>query len=52
MLWLTSEVTKQLLAIAEEKSKQMSLSSNIAIVDNGGNLIAFHRMEHARIAGN
>uniref|UniRef100_UPI00406BF174 GlcG/HbpS family heme-binding protein n=1 Tax=Heyndrickxia sp. FSL K6-6286 TaxID=2921510 RepID=UPI00406BF174 len=51
LLWLTSEVTKQLLAVAEEKSKQMSLSSNIAIVDNGGNLIAFHRMEHARIAG-
>jgi len=29
----------------------MGLKSDIAIVDDGGNLIAFHRMDNARIAG-
>jgi uncharacterized protein GlcG (DUF336 family) len=45
------ETAKRLIAVAEQKSRQMGLSSNIAIVDDGGNLIAFTRMDHARIAG-
>ncbi|WP_019119561.1 GlcG/HbpS family heme-binding protein [Brevibacillus massiliensis] len=48
---LTLETAKRLIAVAEQKSRQMGLSSNIAIVDDGGNLIAFTRMDHARIAG-
>jgi uncharacterized protein GlcG (DUF336 family) len=48
---LTLETAKQLIAVAEQKSRQMGLFSNIAIVDEGANLIAFARMENARIAG-
>ncbi|GIP31740.1 heme-binding protein [Paenibacillus sp. J2TS4] len=51
MVKLTLETAKKLLAAAEQKSRQMGLSSNIAIVDDGGNLIAFQRMDNARIAG-
>ncbi|MCZ8513056.1 heme-binding protein [Paenibacillus filicis] len=40
-----------LIEATEQKSRQMGLSSNIAIVDDGGNLIAFHRIDKARIAG-
>ena len=51
MAKLSSEAAKRLLAVAEQKSRQMGLASNIAIVDDGGNLIAFLRMDNARIAG-
>ncbi|WP_053376469.1 GlcG/HbpS family heme-binding protein [Paenibacillus sp. FJAT-27812] len=51
MVKLTLEAAKQLLAVAEQKARQMGLSSDIAIVDEGANLIAFHRMDNARIAG-
>jgi uncharacterized protein GlcG (DUF336 family) len=48
---LTLETAKRLLEFAEQKARQMGLSFNIAIVDEGANLIAFHRMDNARIAG-
>ena len=48
---LTLEMAKKLLEVAEHKARQLGLSFDIAIVDDGGNLIAFHRMDHARIAG-
>ncbi|WP_407945384.1 GlcG/HbpS family heme-binding protein [Paenibacillus silvestris] len=48
---LTLEIAKQLLAVAEQKARQMGLSFDIAIVDAEANLVAFHRMNHARIAG-
>jgi uncharacterized protein GlcG (DUF336 family) len=48
---LTLELAKKLLAVAEQKALQMKLSFNISIVDEGANLIAFHRMDNARIAG-
>lgn len=48
---LTLETAKRLLVAAEQKSRQMGLSSDIAIVDDGGNLVAFLRMDNARIAG-
>jgi uncharacterized protein GlcG (DUF336 family) len=48
---LTLDIAKQLLAVAEQKARQMELSFDIAIVDEGANLIAFHRMDNARIAG-
>ncbi|RED59328.1 GlcG/HbpS family heme-binding protein [Cohnella lupini] len=51
MIKLTLEIAKQLLAVAEQKARQMETLSNIAIVDEGGNLIAFHRMDNARFAG-
>ncbi|OPH57859.1 cobalamin adenosyltransferase [Paenibacillus ferrarius] len=51
MFKLTLETAKQLLAAAEQKARQMGLSSDIAIVDEGANLIAFHRMDNARIGG-
>lgn len=51
MAKLTLETAKRLLVVGEQKSNQMELSSNIAIVDHGGNLMAFHRMENARISG-
>ncbi|MFK7692622.1 heme-binding protein [Paenibacillus sp. HJGM_3] len=44
-------MAKQLLAVAEQKARQMGLACDIAIVDAGANLVAFHRMDHARIAG-
>ncbi|MCY9661710.1 heme-binding protein [Paenibacillus chondroitinus] len=48
---LTLETAKYLLEVAEQKARQMGLNSDIAIVDEGANLIAFHRMDGARIAG-
>ncbi|MCM3629114.1 heme-binding protein [Paenibacillus glycanilyticus] len=51
MFKLSLEISKYLLAVAEQKARQMGLSSNIAIVDEGTNLIAFHRMDNAKIAG-
>ncbi|WP_078378697.1 GlcG/HbpS family heme-binding protein [Sutcliffiella halmapala] len=50
MVKLTLEIAKQLLSIAEQKARHMGLSCDIAIVDEGANLIAFHRMDNARIA--
>ncbi|SDW10890.1 heme-binding protein [Paenibacillus sp. CF384] len=51
MFKLTLDIAKYLLAVAEQKARQMGLSSDIAIVDEGANLIAFHRMDNAKIAG-
>ncbi|MDR9856329.1 heme-binding protein [Paenibacillus sp. VCA1] len=51
MTKLSLETAKRLIAVAEQKSRQMGLASNIAIVDDGGHLIAFQRMDRARIAG-
>ncbi|OAS14842.1 GlcG/HbpS family heme-binding protein [Paenibacillus oryzisoli] len=51
MFKINLETAKYLLAYAEQKAQQMGLNSDIAIVDEGGNLIAFHRMDNARIAG-
>lgn len=51
MYKLTLTTAKKLLEIAEQSARQMGLNSDVAIVDEGGNLIAFHRMDNARIAG-
>ncbi|MNI17411.1 hypothetical protein D3C73_707800 [compost metagenome] len=48
---MTLEIAKVLLEAAERKAKELGLASDIAIVDEGANLIAFHRMDNARIAG-
>nr|WP_202128793.1 heme-binding protein [Paenibacillus dendrobii] len=45
------DIAKFLLEAAEKKAKEMGLAENIAIVDDGANLVAFHRMDHAKIGG-
>ncbi len=47
---LTSAGAKKVLAAAESKALEMKLTMNIAVVDEGGNLIAFLRMDGARPA--
>lgn len=44
-------LAKSLLEAAEKQATSMGLVEDIAIVDEGGNLIAFHRMDNAKIAG-
>ncbi|WP_152395374.1 GlcG/HbpS family heme-binding protein [Paenibacillus guangzhouensis] len=51
MYELTLETAKGLIEAAERKARSMGLNCDIAIVDAGGNLVAFHRMDRARIAG-
>jgi len=46
---LTLAGAKLMLGVAEEKARRMGLSMDIAICDDGGNLLAFHRMDGARI---
>jgi uncharacterized protein GlcG (DUF336 family) len=48
---ITLETAKTLINTAEQKARQLGLAEDIAIVDDGGNLVAFHRMDEARIAG-
>jgi len=48
---LTLEAAKMLIHAAQQKAREMGISADIAIVDDGGNLIAFERMDGARIAG-
>jgi uncharacterized protein GlcG (DUF336 family) len=48
---ITLETAKTLINAAEQKARQLGLAEDIAIVDDGGNLVAFHRMDEARIAG-
>ncbi|BFH69014.1 hypothetical protein PsJ27TS7_30140 [Paenibacillus dendritiformis] len=50
MMKLTLEAAKMLLAAAERKARELALSEVIAIVDEGANLLALHRMDNARIA--
>lgn len=48
---MTLELAKMLLAAAERKGRELGLACDIAIVDDGANLVAFYRMDNARIAG-
>jgi uncharacterized protein GlcG (DUF336 family) len=50
-LIISLRTAKALLEAAEKQAMSMSISEDIAIVDEGGNLIAFHRMDNGRIAG-
>jgi glc operon protein GlcG len=47
---LTLGGAERILAAAQEKAKAMNLKVNIAIVDDGGHLLAFARMDGARPA--
>ena len=40
---MTSETALRLLKAAEEKSKELGVNMNIAVVDTGANLVGFLR---------
>jgi len=46
-LELSLEDAKKIIADAEAKAKEISVKMNIAVVDVGGNLVAFERMDNA-----
>ncbi len=46
---LTLHDAKLMMAAAEIKSKEIGVDMDIAIVDDGGNLLVFQRMDNARI---
>lgn len=46
---LTLAAAQLMLEAAERKSREMGLAMDIAICDEGGNLLAFHRMLGAKI---
>jgi len=46
---LTLEDARVMMAAAEEKSCEIGVDMDIAITDDGGSLLMFHRMDNARI---
>ena len=46
---LTLEGAKLMMKAAEEKAAQIGVDMDIAIVDDGTNLLCFHRMDGAKI---
>lgn len=46
---LTLADAKIVLEAAEEKAREIGVPMDIAVVDDGGNLLAFHRMDGAKI---
>lgn len=50
MTKLTLNLAKVLIEAAEQKANSLKLSMVISIVDEGGNLIAVHRMDDAWLA--
>jgi uncharacterized protein GlcG (DUF336 family) len=47
---ITLEEAKNVVSAAEHKARQMDLAMNIAVMDAGRNLVAFHRMDGAWVA--
>ncbi len=47
---ITLEEAKEIVSAAENKARQMGLPMNIAVLDAGRNLVAFHRMDGAWVA--
>lgn len=47
---ITLDVAKKIIAGAEEEAKKIGVSMVISVVDEGGNLIAIHRMDDAWLA--
>ena len=47
---ITLDIAKQIIAGAEEEAKKIGVSMVISVVDEGGNLIATHRMDDAWLA--
>jgi len=46
---LTLDDAKVILEAAEKKADEIGVPMDIAVVDDGGNLLAFHRMDGAKI---
>lgn len=42
---ITTELAHRMIAAAEAKAKELNIAVNIAIVDEGGHLLAFSRMD-------
>ena len=49
ILKLTLEDARVMVAAAEKKAREIDVDMDIAITDDGGNLLMFHRMDNARI---
>ncbi len=49
-LRLTLEGARAILAAAEKKAREINVPQNIAIVDEGGHLLAFARMDGAKLS--
>ena len=47
---ITLEEAKSVVSAAERKAQEMDLAMNIAVMDAGRNLVAFHRMDAAWVA--
>lgn len=47
MMSLTLEIVEKLSSAAKAKAKEIGIPMNIAVVDEGANLKAFHRMDNA-----
>ncbi|MEH7115323.1 heme-binding protein [Neobacillus niacini] len=44
---ITNDLAKKMINAAEEKAKELEIAVNITIVDDGGNLVSFSRMDYA-----
>jgi uncharacterized protein GlcG (DUF336 family) len=47
---ITLEEAQRVISAAEDKARQMGQPMNIAVMDAGRNLVAFHRMDGAWVA--
>ena len=47
---ITLEEAQRIISAAEDKARQMGQPMNIAVMDAGRNLVAFHRMDGAWVA--
>ncbi|HKH10045.1 MAG TPA: heme-binding protein [Rubrobacter sp.] len=47
---ITLEEAQRILSAAEQKAREMGQPMNIAVMDAGRNLVAFHRMDGAWVA--
>jgi uncharacterized protein GlcG (DUF336 family) len=47
---ITIDEAKRVVSAAERKAQEMDLAMNIAVMDAGRNLVAFHRMDAAWVA--
>lgn len=44
---ISNELAKKMLSAAERKANELGVAVNIAVVDDGGHLLCFSRMDHA-----
>lgn len=46
---ITNRAAQRMIEAATEKAEELGIQVNIAVVDDGGHLVAFSRMDHAPI---